>query len=229
MAASLTTSHGAGLSGDQPIEIRPQRKDYPREAELRGMDGFAKVVIEVDENGLLIDWMVTEASHEYFARGAGEIIRNATYRAAKVNGRAIPLRAEVPIEFKTDGITINTDFQTIGDLYLQGGHARNRAFSQPSLRELDGIPLPLTIDAPPFPAELAREGIVGSVIIDFYIDESGKVRMPAIASDSFEELGTLAREAVRKWRFEPPRCRGRAMAVRARQEFRFKEGSPVAE
>ena len=156
-------------------------------------------------------------------------MRKAFYKPARVDGRAIPLRAEVPIEFKTDGIIINSDFQAIVDLYLQGGRARDRAFQLPTLRELDSIPVPLAIAPPPFPTELARQGIVGEVVVDFYIDRDGAVRMPAIASAAIDEFGAHALAAVRTWRFEPPTCRGREVAVRVRQEFRFREGQPVAQ
>ncbi|MCF3650391.1 energy transducer TonB [Synoicihabitans lomoniglobus] len=216
-------------TGDEPIIIQTPDLNYPREAKLRGMDGFATVVIEVDENDRLVDWMVIESSHPYFAEGAAEIVQKSTYQAARSEGRAIPLRAQVPIEFKTDGIVVNSDFQTIVDLYLQGGHPRNKVSRLPTLRELDGIPVPLEIAPPPFPAELAREGVVGTVVIDFFIDETGAVRMPAIESQAYSELGTLALNAVRAWKFAPPMRGGKAVTVRASQEFRFREGSPVAQ
>lgn len=219
----------AGLSGDKPIMIEPGRMVYPREAEMRGMNGYATVVIEVDETGKLVDWMVTEASHTYFAEGAADIVKHARFRPAQVEGHAIPLRAQVPIEFTTKGIIVNSDFQTIVDLYLQGGHARDHAFRLPTLAELDGIPVPLQIAPPPFPTDLAKQGVVGKVVVDFYIDETGKVRMPAVAEEAFKELGTLALDAVRGWTFAPPLCRGKPTAVRVRQEFRFKEGKSVAE
>ncbi len=227
-AALTCGAIAAELEGDQPIEIHTGRMEYPREAALRGMDGFAKVVVEVDEAGKLVDYLVVEASHDYFAEGAVEIVRNATYRPAQVDGAAVPLRAEVPIEFKSDGIVVNSDFQAIVDLYLQGGHARDRSFRLASLRELDSIPVPIQVDPPRFPAELARQGIVGDAVVDFYIDEHGKVRMPAIVRDDFDELGTLALNAVREWRFEPPLRNGHPVTVRVQQEFRFREGSPVA-
>ncbi len=219
----------AELEGDQPVVIQAARLEYPREAAMRGMDGFAKVVIEVDETGRLVDYLVAEASHEYFAAGAVKIVEEATYLPARLDGKPVPLRAEVPIEFKADGIIVNSDFQTIVDLYLQGGHARERSFRLATLQDLDRIPVPIQVDPPPFPADLARQGVVGEVVIDFYIDEKGMVRMPAIASGEHDELETLAVNAVRSWRFEPPLRDGRPVIVRVRQPFRFREGSPVAE
>ncbi len=220
-AAEPLATHG--------IEIIPGRLDYPREAELRAMDGYAKVVIEVDETGRLVDYLVVEASHDYFVEGAEDVVRRASYHPARVDGRAVPLRVEVPIEFKSSGIVVNSDFQAIVDLYLQGGHVRNRVIRMASLRELDRIPVPLEVAPPPFPLELAQRGVVGEAVIDFYIDQEGKVRMPAVVEDDFAELGSLALEAVRTWRFEPPQREGHAVIVRVRQTFQFRAGSPVAQ
>ncbi|WP_221029555.1 energy transducer TonB [Actomonas aquatica] len=219
----------AELEGDQPIEVIPVQPEYPREAKLRRMDGYARAVIEVDEQGQLVDYLIVEASHDYFVEGAINLIKHSIYRPAMVDGRPVPLRAELPIEFTVDGITINSDFQSIVDLYLQGGHARDRqTVFQATLQELDAIPVPIAVAAPSFPSELAQQGIVGKVVIDFFIDQAGKVRMPAIAAKDHEQLGTLALEAVRTWRFEPPLRDGHPVIVRVRQEFMFREGGVVA-
>jgi len=65
----------------------------------------------------------------------------------------------------------------------------------------------------------------GSVNVEFYIDETGAVRLPSLAPGENLELGSLAIAALSQWRFNPPTSRGRAVLVKAVQTFNFKDGS----
>jgi TonB family protein len=59
------------------------------------------------------------------------------------------------------------------------------------------------------------------VAIDFYIDETGTVRMPAVSIKDDSELTALAVMALRQWKFEPPTRNGRPVLVKATQVFNF--------
>jgi TonB family protein len=93
-----------------------------------------------------------------------------------------------------------------------------------ALRELDRIPTPKKIVKPIYPVEMAKSGHHGRVVVDFYIDESGRVRMPAVSLETTrndEELATAAVTAVSQWEFEPPVSHGRPALVAIQQEFNF--------
>jgi TonB family protein len=90
-----------------------------------------------------------------------------------------------------------------------------------TLKELDRIPTPLAAPAPYYTPELLASGLRGKVTVDFYIDESGMVRMPAVSDADRRDLATLAVMAVRQWRFEPPLRKGNPVLVKARQVFTF--------
>jgi TonB family protein len=91
--------------------------------------------------------------------------------------------------------------------------------------ELDQVPA-LVVRVPPYyGTDLAKQGIKGSVRIDFYIDETGAVRMPTLTAEDNGVLPMLALDALKQWKFSPPTTHGRAALVRAREEFRFDGGS----
>lgn len=61
----------------------------------------------------------------------------------------------------------------------------------------------------------------GNVVLEFTIDEAGRVRDPRVVSSSHPAFEQPALTAVGDWRFEPARQDGQPVACRAIQEFRF--------
>jgi TonB family protein len=74
---------------------------------------------------------------------------------------------------------------------------------------------------PVYPKELGDQGISGKVLIEFYVDEKGKTRMPTASRASNEVLAMIAIAAVEQWQFEPPTRKGKPILVCANQEFSF--------
>ena len=61
--------------------------------------------------------------------------------------------------------------------------------------------------------------------MEFYIDETGHVRLPAVSretNEADEELSAAAVTAVEQWQFEPPVSKGKPVFVLAHQDFDFK-------
>ena len=220
---------GAETRGDTPIVIKPGVMTFPRSAAIRSIDeGWATVAIEVDAEGALSDYLVTGYSYPVFGSAAEMLIRNAQYEPATDDGRPIAVRMEVPIEFKTSGIRINSDWDAIVELYLHTNRVTDQSYRIAGMADLDRIPVPLHIVDPTYSHEMAADGIIGSATIDFYIDHDGAVRMPAIADSEHVELGQIALAAVKEWLFESPTREGKTVAVRAIQEFRFSEAQGAA-
>ena len=55
----------------------------------------------------------------------------------------------------------------------------------------------------------------------FFVDETGRVRVPIVVDCSVPELGRAALAAVEQWRFEPPRIAGHKTIVLETQTFSF--------
>ena len=57
----------------------------------------------------------------------------------------------------------------------------------------------------------------------FYIDETGKVRIPVVEEyDGHRGIVDAAYNAIRQWEFKPPTVKGKPVTVRVEQPFEFK-------
>jgi len=76
---------------------------------------------------------------------------------------------------------------------------------------------------PDYPASWARRGWTGEVTIELDVTEGGRVSAARVLrSSGHPRLDELARSALEKWRFEPARDGGRAVAGTFRQRVEFR-------
>jgi periplasmic protein TonB len=68
---------------------------------------------------------------------------------------------------------------------------------------LDAVPKARFQISPSYPYALKSAGISGEVVVEFLVDEQGRVRDPRIVSASHPEFEAPSLAAVSKWRFEP--------------------------
>ncbi len=204
------------------LEIQPTRQIFPRDAQNRGLtEGWARVAVAIDADGRLLEHLVIAASDRAFAKEADQLVRTARISPPREDGRPLALRTEVNIAFRNNGLFIVDDFQAIAELYLHGRLDRAEPVRMASPRELDHLPQAIEAPMPPYATELASRGVTGRVVVDFYIDEAGRVRLPAIASADHPELADLALNALAQWRFAPPTRYGQPVLTHVRQPFDF--------
>ena len=67
---------------------------------------------------------------------------------------------------------------------------------------------------PDYPAAMRQSGVSGSVLVEFDVDREGRVTRAAAVRYTEREFVEPALRAVRKWRFEPGRRQGVAVAFR---------------
>lgn len=79
---------------------------------------------------------------------------------------------------------------------------------------LDNPPRTRLQSAPMYPFEAKRQGIRGEVLVEFTVDESGRVINPRIVESSHAMFEEPTLRAVGKWRFEPGRRHGRVVSFR---------------
>jgi TonB family protein len=65
----------------------------------------------------------------------------------------------------------------------------------------------------------------GTATVDFYVDESGRPRMPVVVETTNPGYAEAAVGALNEWRFAAPTRRGQPVVVRVRQQFVFQESS----
>lgn len=213
-----------GSIHDERISMRIHQTvpiQFPQVMLQRGItEGMARVAISVDHTGQLTDVLVVSHSDEAFAQAAERGIRTWTYEAMRVRGEHVATQATLDVDFKAEGVVISISSGT--DLNQTVLRFRvGTEYAPCPLQRLDQIPTPINFVEPDYSKELALHGIAGRAVIEFYIDESGSVRVPAVTDADYWELGVLAMSAVRQWRFVPPTSHGRPVLIRVRQVIHF--------
>jgi TonB family protein len=185
------------------------------------MNGEATIAINVDNTGRLVECLVTSYSRKEFADEAVGSLKRWKFEPARLNGEPWPAVQELRFDFSRSGVVVDTttlDIVSARIEQLTQGRYAYRAFT---LRELDRIPIPIEVvspSAPPLkPGESKR-----TVVVDFYIDEEGRVRLPSVSRvEAKDEYAANAQAAVKKWRFEPPLVNGHPVLVHTQQQFDF--------
>lgn len=205
---------------------------FPRDLLSEGvMSGRTQIVIDVDEEGKLADWLVVAYTRPEFADAAVAAIRKWEFYPMVVNGSRVASQVMVGFEFEAKGVVLDIRPGTNPLLWSLPG-LFNRVYRPCTPQELDRIPMLLTPVDPRslgYTKEMEQRGITGSATVEFYIDESGVVRMPAVIEADFPELGHLAVLAVRQWTFEVPTSRGKPVLAHVRQRFDFRGADDKAE
>jgi len=198
---------------------------FPAAMVQRGItQGEASLAINTGPDGRLVDLLVVSYSRPEFAEAAKSAVKQWTFEPARLDGEPVGTTVEIRFSFEAHGVIVS--MSTVGDvLDAQLARIFRDGFSyQPcGARTLDKLPAPVVSVTPRYSKELAARGIKGRVRIEFYIDEDGNVRLPATTITDDSMLTALAVEAIKQWKFSPPTSRGRAVLVRASQDFEFRE------
>lgn len=215
---------GLAYAPDQNLSTRVRQTVapvFPRSLLAQGVtSGWARVVIDLDERGNLTDWLVVAYTRPEFGEAAMAAIRQWEFYPMVINGRPTGSQVSIGFEYEARGVVVDIHPGTDLSRMVFGGNLE-RVYRPHSTKEIDRIPVPLVWVEPRYPAELGERGVRGSATVEFYIDETGAVRMPAIVQADFPELGALLVEAIRQWKFEPPTRRGQPVLVHARQTVTF--------
>ena len=90
------------------------------------------------------------------------------------------------------------------------------------LAEVDQKPRLVRHVEPEYPEHARKRAVCGKVLARFLVDESGEVHDPAVtSSDPSGIFEQSVLDAVRRWRFEPARHRGKPVAVVVTVPVRF--------
>lgn len=192
---------------------------YPPSMFYEGIySGEVRAVISVSESGELTDCLIVGYTQEAFAEVALAAIKRWKYRPALVRGEPRASRAELVFEFRNQGVIVQSLPNAIIRRAFFGALDEKYIYKPCRLRDLDRIPVPVEVVTPVVGAPKENR----KVVVSFFIDEEGRVRMPAVNREFAEDVyAAAAVSAVEKWRFEPPLRKGRPVLVSAQQEFNF--------
>ncbi len=88
-------------------------------------------------------------------------------------------------------------------------------------RLLDSVPRTRVQSPPVYPHEARQSGLTGEVLVEFMVDEDGRVMNVRVVRSSHATFEAPTLTAVAKWRFEPGRKNGRAVRFQMRVPVRF--------
>ena len=184
--------------------------------------GEARVAINTDATGKLVEYLVVGYTLPEFADAAVTAIKQWKFEPARWRGESVGTTLELIFTYEAKGVVVSTASldEQMEAMFLRLT-AGKYVYRPCSLRELDRIPTPVVTVTPQYSDKLAAKGVRGKVTIDFYVDETGTVRMPAVSVKDDIELTALAVAALRQWKFEPPTRNGRPVLVKATQVFSF--------
>lgn len=199
-------------------EVSPQ---FPVRLMNQGVTfGEAVALISVDQTGKLLDCLVPRYTHREFAEAVKEAVND--WQFAPAGTQPAGMVFDVTFRFEINGVLA---IQRFGVDYVARpvSSELQYVFKPVSPSELDR-PLKLTrVVTPQFPESFAKQGIRGDVLVEFYVDEQGRARIPIATQAPFDVLGSLARMAVEQWQFQPPTRDGKPVLVRVTQKFAFQE------
>jgi len=188
-------------------------------------EGEARLVINTDADGRLADYLIIGYTDRDFASAAVAAVKEWTFVPAQLDGTPVGTTVELHFSFQAKGVVVSTSNPfALLDAQLRRMLDGRLVYQPCQPAKLDAEPKALVTVAPAYPAQLAKQGLRGAVTLDFFIDETGAVRLACGVSTDNNQLTALALEALRQWKFTPPTSNGRAVMVRARQLFRFQPG-----
>ena len=221
-SAVLASSLGAQTT---PLRIE-QTVDaqFPHALSLSPItEGEARVIINVNADGKLVDWLVTGYTHKSFADEAVNVLKAWRYTPAMDRGEPIGIRMELKFQFEAKGRVVSLMAIETPDV-LRGIMGLGPTFitNVAGLEELDQPLAPVNPESPRYPAQAGGQANQPrSVTVDFYVDEKGQPRMPVVINSSHENYSLAAVDALSRWRFTAPTRAGKPVAVRVRQQFIF--------
>lgn len=195
--------------------------EYPTYLQQLGItEGTVAMAIERDAAGRVADVLVLESTHYRFSDAASEAA--GVWRFAPLPGTAPVIATQVPIvriQFRMGdlaSVLMPTIYVGRPEMPVRPDQIKVTTFA-----ELDSPPAARAQPMPAFPAELARRGIRGTASVSFFVDDSGRVRIPVVTSADAPEFAQAALAAVRQWRFEAPRKAGKKVTAFETWTFDF--------
>jgi TonB family protein len=199
---------------------------FPQHALQVGLtSGEACIAIAVDSTGQLADHLVVGYTFPDFAEVAVAAVKRWRFEPALLGGEPVGSIVELTFHFETKGpVVITQNIMEFLEARMVRMMQEGYSFHPCLAAKLDGMPTPVTRVTPVYSKDLAGKGVKGAIKVEFYIDETGTVRLPSVSAADDAVLGSLAVNAVNQWKFTPPTSHGRAVLVKAVQVFDFANG-----
>lgn len=201
--------------------------EFPEFLRMTGTSrGIVTAAIGRDAEGYVTDVFVLSSDNPRLTESVTAAVKQ--WRFAFPAQRPPPGQEIVPVVrflFTVKGVSIMSG--TAGTMTGEpGGMRLDAPLVMPGFADLDEKPKPLEQVMPRLAGSSVERLKAGSATVKFFVDETGKVRVPVILECTAPDLGQAAITAVEQWRFEPPHIGGRSTIVRETLKLDF---APVAD
>lgn len=175
--------------------------------------GSATIAVSWDARGMPTDAVTLDASSPEFG---------AATCAAAMQWRADPaMRPEriYSFQFALSGIVIcyQKDASTLA--VEAKANFKRRLLTR---EDLDAEPRALATPMPQFAGDTSGVADRGRVVVEFFVDETGRGRAPSVVEASSPEFVEPTLATMREWRFETPRRNGRPVVFGESWSIEFK-------
>ncbi len=184
--------------------------------------GSLVVAVSFGTEGIATDSLVLGYTNASLIRPSMEALKQWKVAPARLDGEAVPVQMVLTFNYTLEGAVISSNIVNhfFFDHFENMGDGRFVYQIQPA-NGVDRAPVLRNSVKPKYAKAAEKAGINGKVQVDFYIDETGTVRMPSVRSEAHPYLAEQAVAAVREWKFEPVTDHGRPVLVAVSQEFNF--------
>jgi TonB family protein len=223
LAAGVLLPPGSAQTAMEPVgvevTVEPQ---IPARLRMEGLrDGKVTFAVDVDAEGKLVDWLVIEASHHELVAPCIEAIKRWRFTPARYDGARVPARTKFTLNISQTGAVVSRNTVEMINEFMENLAGRPLDYRICRPGELDRPLEVVTRVSPHYGRDAERQGVGGRVMVYFFVDEQGNVRLPAVPAETHPYLSGIAVRAMRDWKFTPPTREGRPVAVEARQAFVF--------
>ena len=208
-------------AADQLSLIKFALPEYPSYLQQLGItEGTVAIAIERNAAGEVADVLVLESTHYRFSDAATEAAK--VWRFAPLAEGVSAIATQIPIvriQFRMgdmSSVLMPTIYVGRPEMPVRPDQIKVISFA-----ELYRVPAARTQPMPAFPAELARRGVRGTASVSFFVDDSGRVRVPVVTAADAPEFAQAALAAVRQWRFDLPRKGGKKVTAFETWTFDF--------
>jgi TonB family protein len=208
-----------------PKVIQTVQPRFPAALELSAVSsGEADVMLKIDASGQLIDVLVVGYSNKEFGRKAAETVRQWKYEPALFRGQPIESRMRLSIKFTSHARVVTLMPVETPAMLLRYRGVPEGVNLVCSASDLDR---PLTVLHTATPVHPGRKEALpdGHTVVDFYVDETGRARLPMVVETTHPAFSEAAVNALADWKFAVPMRGGRPTIARMQQTFVFENGT----
>lgn len=197
--------------------------------------GRATLVVTVNDDGYLSDWLVIEATHRGFIEPIDKVIQQWTFEPATVYGVPVQALQKITIFFdvshlKKDSrkrpasVANSQSYSAYNPQKRWNSKKNNKALKLATVSELDRYPEVVNQYQPMISSKSLQDSIGSNVTFKFYIDTNGRVRMSSlykVKGEPAPEAILAAHDALANWQFKPIKSNGKPVILEVAQTFEF--------